>query len=124
MKSAFVLTFPFIVILLCVLNEAAQGQATGHPATAAQYERKLIRGLDGAWYEHYSRATIEATQRALRERGLYSGPISGILDPATMNAIYAFQKASYHLQMCGVPTPRTREVLTQGSHTDPKPLAR
>jgi hypothetical protein len=123
MKSAFV-TLAFIAILLCVSNEAAQGQASRPAATAVQHELKLIRGLDGAWYEHYSRATIEATQRALRERGLYSGPISGILDPATMNAIYAFQKASYHLQMCGVPTPRTREVLTQGSHTDPKPLAR
>jgi hypothetical protein len=75
-------------------------------------------------YDPYKPATIERTQRALRDRGLYSGPISGILDPATMQAIYDFQKASYHLQMCGVPTPRTRMMLEQGSHTDPAPPSR
>jgi hypothetical protein len=71
-------------------------------------------------YDPYNRVTIERTQRALRDRGLYSGPINGVLDPTTMQAIYAFQKASYHLQMCGVPTPRTRMMLEQGSHTDPE----
>jgi hypothetical protein len=43
--------------------------------------------------------------------------MNGILDPPTMKSIYAFQEAN-RLQRCGVPTPRTRKVLEQGSHTD------
>jgi hypothetical protein len=45
------------------------------------------------------------------------GPINGVLDGPTMRAIYAFQEAN-HLQLCGVPTPHTRKMLAQGSHTD------
>ena len=94
------------------------------PGLARQKEDMPIRGLDGELYEPYKLATIERTQRALQNRGLYSGPINGILDPPTMQAIYDFQKASNHLQMCGVPTPRTRMMLEQGSHTDPAPTIR
>jgi putative peptidoglycan binding protein len=89
------------------------------PELAAQQAGSAIKGLDGAMYDAYKPLTIERTQQALRARGLYSGPIHGILDLPTMQAIYAFQKASYHLQVCGVPTPRTRMILEQGSHTDP-----
>jgi isopenicillin N synthase-like dioxygenase len=35
-----------------------------------------------------------------------------------MKALYAFQEANHNLQLCGVPTPRTRKMLAQGSHTD------
>ena len=85
--------------------------------TAKVYERSLIVGLDGARYMPYRLATIEWVQNALRERGLYMGPINGVLDGPTMRAIYAFQEAN-HLQLCGVPTPHTRKMLAQGSHTD------
>jgi hypothetical protein len=44
--------------------------------------------------------------------------INGILDTPTMKAIYTFQQANHNLQVCGVPTPRTRKMLEQGSHTD------
>jgi hypothetical protein len=100
------------IVLIALLSCAS-------PQLAGQKQNTAIRGLDGALYDPYKRATIEHTQRALRDRGLYAGPISGILDPSTMQAIYAFQKGSNHLQMCGVPTPRTRLMLEQGSHTDP-----
>ena len=103
-----------LVIALMALLSCAS------PQFAAQKDERPIRGLDGLLYEPYKAVTIERTQRALRDRGLYSGPINGILDPPTMQAIYAFQKASYNLQMCGVPTPRTRMMLEQGSHTDPE----
>jgi hypothetical protein len=103
-----------------VENATPSKEASGRTAWAEQYEGRLIRGLDGALYEPYNRMTIERTQRSLQDRGLYSGPINGILDRPTMTAIYAFQKASSHLQMCGVPTPRTRGLLEQGSHTDPQ----
>jgi hypothetical protein len=43
--------------------------------------------------------------------------MNGILDSTTMKSIYAFQQAN-HLQRCGVPTPHTRKMLEQGSHTD------
>jgi len=77
----------------------------------------LIAGLDGKLYEAYLPVTIESTQEALLKRGLYAGPVNGVLDRPTMQAIYAFQDASYGLQRCGVPTPRTRRLLEQGSHT-------
>ena len=77
----------------------------------------FIAGLDGALYDPYRPAAIERVQKALRERGLYVGPINGILDRPTMKSIYAFQEAN-KLQRCGVPTPHTRKMLEQGSHTD------
>lgn len=77
----------------------------------------LIDGFDGELYEGYLPRTIRRTQRGLRSRGLYDGPIHGVLDQRTMEAIYAFQAASPGLQRCGVPTPRTRTLLEQGSHT-------
>jgi hypothetical protein len=101
-----------VIVLMALLSFAS-------PQFARQRDLP-IRGLDGLLYEPYKAVTIERTQMALRGRGLYSGPIHGILDPPTMQAIYAFQKASYNLQMCGVPTPRTRMMLEQGSHTDPE----
>jgi hypothetical protein len=101
-----------VIVLMALLSFAS-------PQFARQKDLP-IRGLDGLLYEPYKAVTIERTQMALRGRGLYSGPIHGILDPPTMQAIYAFQKASYNLQMCGVPTPRTRMMLEQGSHTDPE----
>ena len=76
-------------------------------------------GIDGGLYPPYSRIAIERVQQALKKRELYAGPINGVLDLPTMKAIYAFQQASYSLQLCGVPTPKTRWMLEQGSHTDP-----
>jgi hypothetical protein len=78
----------------------------------------LIVGLDGELYEPYHPKTIEVIQFALRARGVYGGPVNGTLDLATMRAIYVFQRATGSLQLCGIPTPRTRKILEQGSHTD------
>jgi hypothetical protein len=79
----------------------------------------FITGLDGGLYEGYRPGTIERVQRALIARELYSGPVNGLLDEPTIKAIYAFQKMTRTLQVCGIPTPRTRKLLEQGSHTDP-----
>ena len=78
----------------------------------------FIAGMDGGLYEPYRAATIERVQQSLRDRGLYAGPINGILDTPTMKALFAFQQANHNLQLCGIPTPRTRKLLEQGSHTD------
>jgi hypothetical protein len=88
---------------------------------AEGYSGLFIEGLDGGLYTPYHSVTIQRAQRALTDRGLYAGPVNGVLDPPTMKAIYAFQKATHVLQVCGVPTPRTRRMLEQGSHTDPAP---
>jgi hypothetical protein len=77
----------------------------------------LIVGFDGAFYAPYPPEIIQRVQKALRERGLYAGPVNGILDRPTMRALYIFQEAN-NLQRCGVPTPHTRKMLEQGSHTD------
>jgi hypothetical protein len=92
-------------------------EGSGVAVWAKGYPGLFIAGLDGALYDAYPLATIQRVQQALKERGLYAGPMNGILDSPTMKAIYAFQEAS-KLQRCGVPTPHTRKMLEQGSHTD------
>jgi hypothetical protein len=93
-------------------------EGSGKMRWAKGFAGQLIGGLDGELYEPYRSVTIEHVQRIIRERGLYTGPINGILDTPTMKAIYTFQEATHILQVCGVPTPRTRKMLEQGSHTD------
>lgn len=92
---------------------------SGKIVWAKGYEGILIAGFDDGLYEPYAHAVIERVQRALRDRGLYGGPVNGVLDKPTMEALYAFQKANNNLQRCGIPTPYTRKMLVQGSHTDP-----
>jgi len=92
-------------------------QGVGVAVWARHYQGVFIAGLDGALYDPYPPATIRRVQQALRRRGLYAGPMNGILDSPTMKSIYAFQQAN-NLQPCGVPTPHTRTMLEQGSHTD------
>ena len=70
----------------------------------------MIKGLDGGTYENYYPSVVKNVQTALQSQGLYDGPISGVLDEATSNALGEYQKAN-HLRVSGVPTPRTREAL-------------
>lgn len=90
---------------------------SGSVVWAAGYEGQLIAGLDGSEYLPYSGRAVERVQDLLRTRGLYSGPVNGVLDPPTMNAIAQFQDATNTLGVSGIPTPRTRQMLRQGSHT-------
>jgi hypothetical protein len=93
-------------------------EGSGVTVWAKEFQGQLIEGLDGALYESYRKATIEGVQKMLRDRGFYAGPVNGILDRPTMKSIYAFQVANDNLPRCGVPTPHTRQMLKQGSHTD------
>ena len=70
----------------------------------------MIRGLDGGTYENYYPSVVKNVQMALQDQGLYDGPISGVLDETTLNALGEFQKAN-KLHVSGVPTPRTRKAL-------------
>ncbi len=70
----------------------------------------MIQGLDGGTYENYYPSVVKNVQTALQAEGLYAGPISGVLDEATSNALGEYQKAN-NLRVSGVPTPRTREAL-------------
>jgi hypothetical protein len=99
--------------------EKESDEGAGVTVWARGYEGIAIAGLDGGIYDPYRPAIIESVQRALVERGLYIGPVNGVLDTPTMKSIYAFQEASGALQLSGVPTPGTRALLGQGSHTDP-----
>ena len=92
-------------------------EGSGVTVWAKKSQGLAIAGLDGAVYDPYRTSAILHVQKELRDRGLYEGPINGILDRPTMKSIYAFQEAT-NLQRCGVPTPRTRRMLEQGSHTD------
>jgi murein DD-endopeptidase MepM/ murein hydrolase activator NlpD len=53
---------------------------------------------------------IAALQVGLRGRGLYSGPVDGLLGPGTESALRRFQKRR-GLAADGVPGPRTRKAL-------------
>ena len=99
------------------LEEPQLPEGSGIEIWAKHYRGLLIAGLDGAMYTPYQPATLQRVQRRLKERGLYAGPMNGILDRPTMRSIFAFQEAN-NLQRCGVPTPYTRKMLEQGSHTD------
>lgn len=99
-------------------TESRPLEGSGIIMWAKEFPGELISGLDGAVYEPYSRTTVERVQTALKVRGLYAGPVNGILDRPTMESIYTFQQATYSLQRCGIPTPNTRRLLAQGSHTD------
>jgi hypothetical protein len=98
-------------------EEARSLEGRGETVWAAGFEGELVRGVDGELYPAYNFWTIEHVQTLLARRGLYGGPVNGVLDMPTMSAIAAFQQATQALQVCGVPTPRTRLFLEQGSHT-------
>ena len=122
MNRATFRAIPFVIVAMIELAVAA----IGNPVIAPHHDRSLVKihgalitGLDGGLYEAYRPGTIERVQRALIARELYRGPVNGILDEPTIKAIYEFQKMTRTLQVCGVPTPRTRKLLEQGSHTDP-----
>ena len=104
--------------LPAVAPEKVTDPNSGKMAWAEKFEGQLIAGLDGWLYLPYKSITIRRTQQALADRGLYEGPVNGVLDLPTMRAIYTFQKVTHMLQPCGIPTPRTRRMLAQGSHTD------
>ena len=70
----------------------------------------MIEGLDGGRYENYYPSVVKNVQTALQTEGLYGGPLSGVLDEATSNALAEYQKAN-NLRVSGLPTPRTREKL-------------
>ena len=70
----------------------------------------MIEGVDGGRYENYYPSVVKNVQTALQTEGLYNGPISGVLDEMTSNALAEYQKAN-NLRASGVPTPRTREAL-------------
>ena len=57
-----------------------------------------------------SRPRIAALQVALHERGLYAGPIDGIVGPKTVRGVRRFQRRA-GLQVDGVAGPRTRRAL-------------
>jgi hypothetical protein len=101
--------------------QKATTEGAGKIPWAEGYKGLFIEGLDGGLYPAYNPNTIQRVQQALVDRGLYTGPVNGILDLPTMRAIYSFQKATHVLQVSGIPTPRTRKMLEQGSHTDPLP---
>ena len=77
----------------------------------------MIRGLDDGTYENYYPSVVKDVQMALQDQGLYNGPISGVLDDMTVNALGEFQKAN-NLHVSGMPTPRTREALKNPPQAD------
>ena len=83
-------------------------------------EGKLMLGLDGGRYEPYRAPLVRNAQTTLFRQKLYDGPVTGVLDKRTMEAVGELQKQN-GIKASGVLTPRTREVLdkAQGSGDGP-----
>jgi peptidoglycan hydrolase-like protein with peptidoglycan-binding domain len=79
-------------------------------ATSDTKQIAVVTGLDGATYEAYLPSTIKQVQQALKDKGMYSGEVNGVLDKATMDAVAEFQKQN-HIEASGVPSPDTRDLL-------------
>jgi peptidoglycan hydrolase-like protein with peptidoglycan-binding domain len=79
----------------------------------AEKQIALVRGLDHVTYEGYQPGLVKKVQNTLKADGLYQGQINGALDKPTMKAIGEFQR-THHLEMSGIPTPRTRKELLKG----------
>lgn len=69
-----------------------------------------ITGLDGRWYPAYRPDVVRWAQQVLKSWNVYAGPITGRLDPTTMQLIREFQTRA-GLQPSGVPTPLTRRAM-------------
>jgi peptidoglycan hydrolase-like protein with peptidoglycan-binding domain len=94
-------------------QQAENLEATGelNPQTLAAL------GIDPqrpAWSDRpaagWSAATIRDVQRVLADRGYYTGPIDGVIGPATRAALAAFQRAE-NLQPTGGLNTRTLAAL-------------
>ena len=75
-------------------------------------EGNLMLGLDGGQYSPYLTTVVEEVQRFLFEQDLYDGPVTGVLDVDTMNALGEFQEQN-GLAKSGVPSPNTREAMQE-----------
>ena len=73
-------------------------------------EGKLMLGLDGGRYEPHSARLVRDAQRTLFRQKLYDGPVTGVLDKRTMEAVGELQKQN-GIKTSGVLSPRTRVVL-------------
>ena len=78
-------------------------------------EGKLMLGLDGGRYEPYLAPLVRDAQTILFQQKLYDGPVTGVLDRRTMEAVGELQK-KHGIKPSGVLSPRTRivmEILSQ-----------
>lgn len=72
----------------------------------------LIEGLNGGEYPPYNARVIEQFQRFLFQEEFYDGPVTGILDKPTMEAMAEFQSAN-GIVASGVPSPETRNAAQE-----------
>jgi len=71
-----------------------------------------IEGVEQSTGASVSGATIRETKRELQEHGYGSGTLNGVLDPATRDAIRAYQRDA-GLDITGEPSPELLEHLRQ-----------
>ena len=79
----------------------AETDATGRVIRPAQLRteqsQRIVQDREEVWFrtpcpEELTPDTVSTLQRALAARGVYRGPISGEMDPATRRAVRAFQR--------------------------------
>ena len=78
------------------------------PAKAAITVAVVLLMASPAWGQGSAR--VAALQTALAVKGLYGGPVDGVLGPGTTAAVRRLQRLA-GLQVDGVPGPRTRRAL-------------
>lgn len=73
------------------------GTLISPPVYRTETKQRIISDRDDVWFEAPCRDVftpefVGTLQRALKLRGFYAGPITGVIDPVTENAIRIFQK--------------------------------
>ena len=79
-------------------------------------EGNLLLGLNGGEYPPYAASFVKEVQRFLFEHDFYEGPVTGVLDEQTMEAIGEFQGENGIVQS-GVPSPETRDAMRASEAT-------
>ncbi len=97
---------------LAVAALSCSGDLTEEKARlAAERAREGLQPLDaGAMEQDLDAATVEKVQKQLTTLNEYMGPITGKLDPVTLNALEAFQR-SHDITPDGRFNPETLDAL-------------
>ena len=79
------------------IRDPATGEVTAPATYRSSIHAKIVQGREKMWFPAPCAAVmtpdlIATLQRALAARGLYAGPVTGVLDEATHRAINAYQR--------------------------------
>lgn len=96
-RPAVVETITEQVLVSAEKRDPKSGAVTSPATYRTTSHARIVQGSAKMWFPAPCTAAmtpdfVASLQRALQVRGLYSGPVTGVLDPATHAAIRAYQR--------------------------------